>query len=134
MEAGWCVSSPVARPGRALWGRLSPRRGPRLMVVLWCLNSWSTTSLSAVTTTHSRTSGRDRLKNPYAHTHLCHLTGLFLKKYFIKARSLSVPPCSEADFDPDSYKIPFVVVSLKTLASQVHCLLQSHEGTLPLLR
>uniref|UniRef100_A0A674DBX0 Meiosis regulator and mRNA stability factor 1 n=1 Tax=Salmo trutta TaxID=8032 RepID=A0A674DBX0_SALTR len=43
------------------------------------------------------------------------------------------PPCSEADFDPDSYKIPFVVVSLKTLASQVHCLLQSHEGTLPLL-
>uniref|UniRef100_A0A8C8IQV8 Meiosis regulator and mRNA stability factor 1 n=1 Tax=Oncorhynchus tshawytscha TaxID=74940 RepID=A0A8C8IQV8_ONCTS len=39
---------------------------------------------------------------------------------------------SEADFDPDSYKIPFVVVSLKTLASQVHCLLQSHEGTLPL--
>uniref|UniRef100_A0A8C7JB36 Meiosis regulator and mRNA stability factor 1 n=1 Tax=Oncorhynchus kisutch TaxID=8019 RepID=A0A8C7JB36_ONCKI len=40
---------------------------------------------------------------------------------------------SEADFDPDSYKIPFVVVSLKTLASQVHCLLQSHEGTLPLL-
>ncbi|XP_070965755.1 meiosis regulator and mRNA stability factor 1-like isoform X2 [Oncorhynchus clarkii lewisi] len=40
---------------------------------------------------------------------------------------------SEADFDPDLYKIPFVVVSLKTLASQVHCLLQSHEGTLPLL-
>ncbi|XP_064862240.1 meiosis regulator and mRNA stability factor 1-like isoform X7 [Oncorhynchus nerka] len=40
---------------------------------------------------------------------------------------------SEADFDPDSYKIPFVVVSLKSLASQVHCLLQSHEGTLPLL-
>uniref|UniRef100_A0A668A514 Meiosis regulator and mRNA stability factor 1 n=1 Tax=Myripristis murdjan TaxID=586833 RepID=A0A668A514_9TELE len=40
---------------------------------------------------------------------------------------------SEADFDPDSYKIPFVVMSLSTLASQVHSLLQSHEGTLPLL-
>ncbi|KAJ8001836.1 hypothetical protein DPEC_G00173550 [Dallia pectoralis] len=40
---------------------------------------------------------------------------------------------SEADFDPDSYKIPFVVMSLKILASHVHCLLQSHEGTLPLL-
>lgn len=41
---------------------------------------------------------------------------------------------SEADFDPDSYKIPFVVMSLSTLASEVHSLLQSHEGTLPLLR
>lgn len=40
---------------------------------------------------------------------------------------------SEADFDPDSYKIPFVVMSLSALASQVHSLLQSHEGTLPLL-
>ncbi|XP_054634447.1 meiosis regulator and mRNA stability factor 1 isoform X2 [Dunckerocampus dactyliophorus] len=40
---------------------------------------------------------------------------------------------SEADFDPDSYKIPFVVMSLSTLASEVHTLLQSHEGTLPLL-
>ncbi|XP_044202165.1 meiosis regulator and mRNA stability factor 1 isoform X5 [Thunnus albacares] len=40
---------------------------------------------------------------------------------------------SEADFDPDSYKIPFVVMSLSTLASEVHSLLQSHEGTLPLL-
>ncbi|KAM4603835.1 meiosis regulator and mRNA stability factor 1 [Polymixia lowei] len=40
---------------------------------------------------------------------------------------------SEADFDPDSYRIPFVVMSLNTLASQVHSLLQSHEGTLPLL-
>uniref|UniRef100_UPI003AB1082E meiosis regulator and mRNA stability factor 1 n=1 Tax=Centroberyx gerrardi TaxID=166262 RepID=UPI003AB1082E len=40
---------------------------------------------------------------------------------------------SEADFDPDSYKIPFVVMSLNALASQVHSLLQSHEGTLPLL-
>ncbi|XP_034045191.1 meiosis regulator and mRNA stability factor 1 isoform X2 [Thalassophryne amazonica] len=40
---------------------------------------------------------------------------------------------SEADFDPDSYKIPFVVMSLSTLASQVHGLLQTHEGTLPLL-
>lgn len=40
---------------------------------------------------------------------------------------------SEADFDPDSYKIPFVVMSLSTLASEVHHLLQSHEGTLPLL-
>ncbi len=41
---------------------------------------------------------------------------------------------SEADFDPDSYKIPFVVMSLSTLASEVHSLLQSHDGTLPLLR
>ncbi|XP_072240496.1 meiosis regulator and mRNA stability factor 1 isoform X3 [Leuresthes tenuis] len=40
---------------------------------------------------------------------------------------------SEADFDPDSYKIPFVVMSLSTLASEIHSLLQSHEGTLPLL-
>nr|XP_057944935.1 meiosis regulator and mRNA stability factor 1 isoform X3 [Doryrhamphus excisus] len=40
---------------------------------------------------------------------------------------------SEADFDPDSYKIPFVVMSISTLASEVHTLLQSHEGTLPLL-
>lgn len=41
---------------------------------------------------------------------------------------------SEADFDPDSYKIPFVVMSLSTLATEVHSLLQSHEGSLPLLR
>lgn len=40
---------------------------------------------------------------------------------------------SEADFDPDSYQIPFVVLSLKALASQVHSLLQSHEGMVPLL-
>ncbi|XP_029311600.1 meiosis regulator and mRNA stability factor 1 isoform X2 [Cottoperca gobio] len=40
---------------------------------------------------------------------------------------------SEADFDPDSYKIPFVVMNLRTLASEVHSLLQSHDGTLPLL-
>ncbi|TNN57990.1 Meiosis arrest female protein 1 [Liparis tanakae] len=40
---------------------------------------------------------------------------------------------SEADFDPDSYKIPFVVMSLSAIASEVHGLLQSHEGTLPLL-
>ncbi|KAK9539698.1 hypothetical protein VZT92_002200 [Zoarces viviparus] len=40
---------------------------------------------------------------------------------------------SEADFDPDSYRIPFVVMSLSTVASEVHSLLQSHEGTLPLL-
>lgn len=41
---------------------------------------------------------------------------------------------SEADFDPDSYKIPFVVMSLSTLASDVHSLLQAHEGSLQLLR
>ncbi|XP_061087780.1 meiosis regulator and mRNA stability factor 1 isoform X2 [Conger conger] len=40
---------------------------------------------------------------------------------------------SESDFDPDSYKIPFVVLSLKAFAAQVHSLLQSHEGTVPLL-
>ncbi|XP_067354198.1 meiosis regulator and mRNA stability factor 1 isoform X9 [Channa argus] len=40
---------------------------------------------------------------------------------------------SEVDFDPDSYKIPFVVMSLSTLASDVHSLLHSHEGTIPLL-
>uniref|UniRef100_A0AAR2IN25 Meiosis regulator and mRNA stability factor 1 n=1 Tax=Pygocentrus nattereri TaxID=42514 RepID=A0AAR2IN25_PYGNA len=40
---------------------------------------------------------------------------------------------SEADYDPDTYKIPFVVVSLKALAAHVHSLLQSHEGTVPLL-
>ncbi|XP_018091816.1 meiosis regulator and mRNA stability factor 1 isoform X2 [Xenopus laevis] len=37
------------------------------------------------------------------------------------------------DFDPDSYIIPFVIVSLKTFAPQVHSLLQTHEGTVPLL-
>ncbi|KAM3826494.1 meiosis regulator and mRNA stability factor 1 isoform 3-T4 [Vipera latastei] len=40
---------------------------------------------------------------------------------------------SEHDFDPDSYKIPFVIHSLKAFAPQVHSLLQTHEGTLPLL-
>ncbi|XP_029006216.1 meiosis regulator and mRNA stability factor 1 isoform X3 [Betta splendens] len=40
---------------------------------------------------------------------------------------------SEADFDPDSCKIPFTVMSLSTLTSDVHSLLHSHEGTLPLL-
>ncbi|XP_068177723.1 meiosis regulator and mRNA stability factor 1 isoform X2 [Antennarius striatus] len=39
----------------------------------------------------------------------------------------------EADFDPESYRIPFVVMSLSTLSSEVHSLLQSHEGTLPLM-
>uniref|UniRef100_A0A7M4EUF8 Meiosis regulator and mRNA stability factor 1 n=1 Tax=Crocodylus porosus TaxID=8502 RepID=A0A7M4EUF8_CROPO len=40
---------------------------------------------------------------------------------------------NEHEFDPDSYKIPFVILSLKTFAPQVHSLLQTHEGTLPLL-
>nr|XP_056722224.1 meiosis regulator and mRNA stability factor 1 [Euleptes europaea] len=40
---------------------------------------------------------------------------------------------SEHEFDPDSYKVPFVILSLKTFAPQVHSLLQSHEGTVPLL-
>ncbi|KAM8933472.1 meiosis regulator and mRNA stability factor 1 isoform 2-T2 [Pelodytes ibericus] len=40
---------------------------------------------------------------------------------------------SEHDFDPDSYVIPYVVISLKTFAPQVHSLLQTHEGTVPLL-
>ncbi|XP_047221337.1 meiosis regulator and mRNA stability factor 1 isoform X3 [Girardinichthys multiradiatus] len=40
---------------------------------------------------------------------------------------------SEADFDPESYKIPFVVMSLSSLSSEVHSLLQMHDGTLPLL-
>ncbi|XP_063171194.1 meiosis regulator and mRNA stability factor 1 isoform X2 [Candoia aspera] len=40
---------------------------------------------------------------------------------------------SKPDFDPDSYKVPFVVHSLKTFAPQVHSLLQTHEGTVPLL-
>ncbi|XP_018094595.1 meiosis regulator and mRNA stability factor 1 isoform X4 [Xenopus laevis] len=37
------------------------------------------------------------------------------------------------DFDPDTYVIPFVIVSLKTFAPQVHSLLQTHEGMVPLL-
>lgn len=41
---------------------------------------------------------------------------------------------SESDFDADSYKIPFVALSLKPFAAQVHSLLQTHEGTVPLLR
>ncbi|KAH0631880.1 hypothetical protein JD844_019774 [Phrynosoma platyrhinos] len=40
---------------------------------------------------------------------------------------------SEPDFDPDSYKVPFVILSLKIFAPQVHSLLQTHEGTVPLL-
>uniref|UniRef100_A0ABM5EZV2 Meiosis regulator and mRNA stability factor 1 n=1 Tax=Pogona vitticeps TaxID=103695 RepID=A0ABM5EZV2_9SAUR len=40
---------------------------------------------------------------------------------------------SEHDFDPDSYKVPFVILSLKAFAPQVHSLLQTHEGTVPLL-
>lgn len=40
---------------------------------------------------------------------------------------------SEHEFDPDSYKIPFVILSLKAFAPQVHSLLQTHEGTVPLL-
>ncbi|XP_058537181.1 meiosis regulator and mRNA stability factor 1 isoform X2 [Ochotona princeps] len=40
---------------------------------------------------------------------------------------------SEHEFDPDSYKIPFVILSLKIFAPQVHSLLQTHEGTVPLL-
>ncbi|XP_060116907.1 meiosis regulator and mRNA stability factor 1 isoform X1 [Heteronotia binoei] len=40
---------------------------------------------------------------------------------------------SEHVFDPDSYKVPFVILSLKTFAPQVHSLLQTHEGTVPLL-
>ncbi|XP_043086800.1 meiosis regulator and mRNA stability factor 1 isoform X2 [Puntigrus tetrazona] len=48
-------------------------------------------------------------------------------------RHCSQQDFSESDFDPDSYMIPFVVVSLKTLAAHVHSLLQSHEGTVPLL-
>ncbi|XP_016521971.1 meiosis arrest female protein 1 isoform X3 [Poecilia formosa] len=40
---------------------------------------------------------------------------------------------SEADFDPESYKIPFVVMSLSSLSAEVHSLLQMHDGTLPLL-
>ncbi|XP_053131872.1 meiosis regulator and mRNA stability factor 1 isoform X2 [Hemicordylus capensis] len=40
---------------------------------------------------------------------------------------------SEHEFDPDSYKVPFVILSLKIFAPQVHSLLQTHEGTVPLL-
>ncbi|XP_067318485.1 meiosis regulator and mRNA stability factor 1-like [Anolis sagrei] len=40
---------------------------------------------------------------------------------------------SEHDFDPDSYKVPFVILSLKTFAPQVHSLLQTHQGIVPLL-
>ncbi|XP_054445594.1 meiosis regulator and mRNA stability factor 1 isoform X3 [Pteronotus mesoamericanus] len=40
---------------------------------------------------------------------------------------------SEHEFDPDYYKIPFVILSLKTFGPQVHSLLQTHEGTVPLL-
>ncbi|KAM9305551.1 meiosis regulator and mRNA stability factor 1 [Gastrophryne carolinensis] len=39
---------------------------------------------------------------------------------------------STHDFDPDTYVIPYVILSLKTFAPQVHSLLQTHEGTVPL--
>lgn len=41
---------------------------------------------------------------------------------------------SEADFDPDSYKMPYVVMALSKLSLEVHSLLESHDGTLPMLR
>lgn len=41
---------------------------------------------------------------------------------------------SEADFDPDSYKMPCVVMALSKLSPEVHSLLESHDGTLPMLR
>lgn len=34
----------------------------------------------------------------------------------------------------DSNDLPFVKIQLRTLAPQVHALLQSHEGNMPLLR
>ncbi|KAG8432951.1 hypothetical protein GDO86_017279 [Hymenochirus boettgeri] len=37
------------------------------------------------------------------------------------------------DFDPDGYIIPYVILSLKIFAPQVHSLLQTHEGMVPLL-
>lgn len=40
---------------------------------------------------------------------------------------------SEHEFDPDTYVIPFVNLSLKRFSAQVHSLLQTHEGTVPLL-
>ncbi|XP_029431876.1 meiosis regulator and mRNA stability factor 1 isoform X2 [Rhinatrema bivittatum] len=40
---------------------------------------------------------------------------------------------SEHEFDPDLYTVPFLVLSLKIFAPQVHGLLQTHEGTVPLL-
>ncbi|MGH0118758.1 UNVERIFIED_CONTAM: hypothetical protein FKN15_062220 [Acipenser sinensis] len=40
---------------------------------------------------------------------------------------------SESEFDPDSYKIPFILLPMKMFAAQVHGLLQTHEGTVPLL-
>ncbi|XP_066545181.1 meiosis regulator and mRNA stability factor 1 isoform X2 [Amia ocellicauda] len=48
-------------------------------------------------------------------------------------RHYTNPNFSESDFDPDSYKIPFVMLSLKVFAAQVHSLLQTHEGMVPLL-
>ncbi|XP_069503221.1 meiosis regulator and mRNA stability factor 1 [Ambystoma mexicanum] len=39
----------------------------------------------------------------------------------------------EHEFDPDTYVIPYVILSLKTFAPQVHSLLQTHQGTVPLL-
>ncbi|TRY56306.1 hypothetical protein DNTS_031848 [Danionella cerebrum] len=40
---------------------------------------------------------------------------------------------SECEFDPDSGYVPFILLSLKELNTQVHSLLQSHEGVVPLL-
>lgn len=90
---------------------------------------------SADNTIHSRTSGYflflvtftvKRISN--LHLHPVHIKEREGKKSFLSFL------CSEADFDPDSYKIPFVVMSMRTLTSEVHSLLRSHEGTLPLLR
>lgn len=154
-----CVCCPAANCGRARWGRPCRRRPPRQPVAApWCSRSWSTTSPSAGSTTRRVTSGWTRCTfcrdAPFYNVDiesiksglsclavvLTETTDTYSPFSFLNIFSLffSFFLCfsffSEADFDPDSYKIPFVIMSVSNLASEVHSLLQSHEGSLPLLR
>lgn len=60
---GSCAFCPLAKYVRVHWDLLNPRRAPPQQVgVRLCLRSWSTMSLYADSTMHSRTSGIQQLK------------------------------------------------------------------------
>lgn len=123
---GWCVSYPAARPARAPWALPSHLMAPPRTAAQFFLKSWNIMNLSAGSTALTRTSGTS------APSRECEQGMLSTpEKRQLTACCLS---CSEHEFDPDSYKIPFVVLSLKAFAPQVHSLLQTHEGAVPLLR
>lgn len=128
-----CAFCPAAKSSRARWDLPNPKRAPRLLAAaLWFLKSWSTTNQSADNTTH-RTSG-DRIKHRFlldgGSQRACTVPLKRASRVIVICLSMN----SEADFDPDSYKMPYVVMALSKLTSEVHRLLESHDGTLSLLR